>query len=463
MGVFGAMITAVSGLQAQSFALENISGNIANSQTTGFKRVDSQFVDLVTEAPARQSRSGSTLAFSRATNTIQGDLQTTGIGTNVALNGQGYFVVGERIGTNGDTPVFNDQTLYTRRGDFVLDKNGYLINGAGYYLKGATIDPQTGTTVTASTDLIKIPATQLSARQTTSVTLTANLPSTPQTNFYKTSTGAAQSELLQPSTFTTNPVTAGTVSADDTQDFLNQSSAAGSMTIYNDIGAPVNVQMRWVKVSDPQYLPDPTFGSADATWQLFYQSDSKATGTGVAWTRLGADFTFEASGKLKTPATSMVTSNVTVNGVPVNNVDFNFPNLTQFSDVNGQITNATIRQNGYSAGELQSVSVGADGRISGTYSNGQIAPLAQIAVVQFQADDALKRREGGVFEQTLESGQPVLGLQGSKLVGGALENSNTDIADEFSKMIITQQAYSANTRVITTAQQMLQDTINIIR
>ncbi|WP_342361509.1 flagellar hook-basal body complex protein [Terrarubrum flagellatum] len=461
MGVFGAMITAVSGLQAQSYALENISGNIANSQTTGFKRVDTGFLDLVTDAPRNQSVAGSTLSFSRATNTVQGDVQTTGIPTNIALNGQGYFVVGERTGTNGDTPVFSNNQFYTRRGDFALDKNGYLVNGSGYYLRGATIDPQTGTTVTASTDLIKIPSSQLSARQTSEVLYSGNLPSLPQTNYQKTN-GGATSELIQPSTYTTDPVATGTVIASDDDTFLNQSLAAGSMTIYNDIGAPVNVQMRWAKVSDPAYTTsNPAFGSTEATWQLFYQSNSTATGSAVQWTRLGTNFTFASSGQMTSPTT--VNSNVTVDGVTVTGVDFTFPTLTQFSDANGQITNSSVTQNGYSAGELLSVAVGADGRISGTYSNGQVAPLAQIAVVQFQADDALKRREGGAFEQTLESGQPTLGLGGATLVGGSLEASNTDIADEFSKMIVTQQAYSANTRVISTAQQMLQDTINIIR
>ncbi|MBN9061650.1 MAG: hypothetical protein BGP06_02235 [Rhizobiales bacterium 65-9] len=461
MGVFGAMITAVSGLQAQSYALQNISGNIANSQTTGFKRVDTSFVDLVIDGPTDRTPSGSTLSFSRATNTLQGDLQPTGVTTNIAINGQGYFVVGERTGTNGDTPVFSKQTLYTRRGDFALDKNGYLVNGAGYYLKGATIDPETGTTVTASTDLIRIPSGQLSAQQTTTVYYSGNLPNMPQTN-YQRATGTPTSELIQPASYSVNPVTTGTVAASDVPNFLNQSSAAGSMTIYNDIGAPVNVQMRWVKVSDPAYTTSaPAFGSAEATWQLFYQSDASATGAATAWTRLGGNVTFASSGQMTSP--SSTTSNITVGGVTVSGVNVTFPSLTQFSDVNGQITNSSIRQNGYSAGELQGVSVSSDGRVSGTYSNGQVAALAQVAVVQFQADDALKRREGGVFEQTLESGQPVLGLQGSSLVGGSIEASNTDIADEFSKMIITQQAYSANTRVITTAQQMLQDTINIIR
>src|SRR5215207_3213454 len=99
MGIFGAMTTAVSGLRAQSYALENISGNIANSQTTGFKRLDTSFVDLIPELPYRHELAGSVTAFSKLTNTIQGDLQSTGVPTNMALNGEGSFIVQERVGT----------------------------------------------------------------------------------------------------------------------------------------------------------------------------------------------------------------------------------------------------------------------------------------------------------------------------------------------------------------------------
>jgi flagellar hook protein FlgE len=218
--------------------------------------------------------------------------------------------------------------------------------------------------------------------------------------------------------------------------------------------------MRWAKVSADEYQPGP-FGSAEDTWALFYQSDPSATGATPQWTRIGGDFTFSSGGQLTSANT--ITTNITVSGTSVTGLSLNFPALTQFADANGQVTVSGIRQDGYTAGELQSIAVTSDGRIAGTYSNGQVAPLAQITIAQFQADDALKRRDGGVFEQTLESGQPILGAQGTRIVGGSLENSNTDIAEEFSKMIITQQAYSANTRVITTAQQMLQDTINIVR
>jgi flagellar hook protein FlgE len=106
MGIFGAMTTAVSGLRAQSYALENISGNIANSQTTGFKRLDTSFVDLIPELPYRHELAGSVTAFSKLTNTIQGDLQSTGVPTNMALNGEGYFIVQERVGTANNRPVF---------------------------------------------------------------------------------------------------------------------------------------------------------------------------------------------------------------------------------------------------------------------------------------------------------------------------------------------------------------------
>jgi len=99
----------------------------------------------------------------------------------------------------------------------------------------------------------------------------------------------------------------------------------------------------------------------------------------------------------------------------------------------------------------------------GIYSNGQTVALAQIPIAQFPADSLLKRKDGGVFEETLESGQPIFTDGGRNVIGGTLEGSNADVADEFSKMIVTQQAYSANTRIITTAQQMLQDVMNIVR
>ena len=139
MGVFGAMTTALSGLQAQSYALENISGNIANSRTTGFKRVDTSFADLVPDTSVTRALSGSVLSRSSATNSVQGDISGTKIATNVALNGDGFFIVAEGQSNLNGVPSFTQTNLYTRRGDFDFDRNGYLVNGAGYYLKGCLL------------------------------------------------------------------------------------------------------------------------------------------------------------------------------------------------------------------------------------------------------------------------------------------------------------------------------------
>jgi flagellar hook protein FlgE len=120
-------------------------------------------------------------------------------------------------------------------------------------------------------------------------------------------------------------------------------------------------------------------------------------------------------------------------------------------------------QDGYASGQLLKVSINDAGQVVGNYSNGKVLTLAQISVVQFNGDDGLQRLDGGVYAQTLESGQPLVGLAGSKLVTSSVETSNTDISSEFSKMIVTQQAYSANTKILSTAQQMLQDVLNIVR
>jgi flagellar hook-basal body protein len=141
MGIFDALDTAVSGLQAQSFALQNISGNIANSQTTAFKGTDTQFEDLLSqqgEAPSAQT-SGSVIASSSSTIAVQGNIQSTSVGTNMAINGDGFFVVEKPTGFTGGIPNFNGVNLYTRRGDFQA-QDGYLVNGAGYYLMGVPID-----------------------------------------------------------------------------------------------------------------------------------------------------------------------------------------------------------------------------------------------------------------------------------------------------------------------------------
>ena len=677
MGIFGALSTAVTGMRAQSFALENVSGNIANSQTPAFKRMDTSFVDLIPENTPSKQLAGTVVANSRATNTVQGDIQSASIGTFMAINGDGFFVVQKPDNFVDNNPVFAGIENYTRRGDFQVDKNGYLVNGAGYYLMGIPVDSSTGNLVGSVPELLQFQNDFLPAQATSTVEYRANLARTPKTADYDDD--VLGSELLNPAAFQANPVAGpnqpatftgfganitpdavavvtggavlpgtlvnggtfqingenvtvaigdtptqvrdainaamaaalptpipitaslvggalvltggdfdtniqiggsppaalmtelgltiattnatnlltqnvvsdgqtltftftdpspppgtstpfaitfgpdpgevstlqelkttlaampgalgtasvntgtgnitvtaaqmdftiaitgtadpqnfglqtlnalpanGTVVGNDLSQFIDNSIGGGAITAYDVAGSPVNIQLRWAKVDSA-----PTGGTD--TWNLFYQESSTATGTAVAWRNAGINYTFGANGQMSPLVATLTLPNVTVDGIVLGNIQMvhGAGGITQFSDSNGTVKVNLLTQNGYAAGELQTVSVSDKGRVVGSYSNGRTIDLAEITLADFNGANYLKRIDGGAFEVTDESGAPTYGAPG-KIVGSSLEGSNTDIADEFTKLIITQQAYSSNTKVITTANQMVQDLLNMLR
>ena len=445
MGILGAMATAVSGLRVQSYALENISGNIANSQTTGFKRVDTSFVDLIPDLPAGRELAGSVSAQSRLTNTVAGNLQPTGIATNMALSGEGFFVVQNPSG-NGN--------LYTRRGDFTQDKDGHLVNGAGYLLKGTLLDPTTGTAIGSGNDLVQISTQPIAASKTTEVVYRANLPSAPATPAaVAAGTSATTADRLLPASVNLAAPVPGTAA------FTDHSISGGTLTVYDALGAPSDVQLRWAKTDDASLG-----GAHKDSWALLYRSDSSGNGT---WQQAGTNVDFDVNGRITAPASNKLSiASLVIDGKTIGPVDVTFNDsngVTQFADSDGLVKPSLVTQNGYPQGTLESLSVTSDGHITGSYSNGRVISLAQVSVAQFNADDALKRLDGGVYQETLESGLPIISQNGTTIVGANVEGSNTDIADEFSKIIVTQQAYSANTRVVSTSQQMLTDVLNIIR
>lgn len=450
MGIFGALTTAVTGLRAQSYALENISGNIANSQTTAYKRVDTSFEDLIADNPPSKQLAGTVTAFSRSTNTVQGDIQNASVATFMAINGDGFFAVQKPSSFTDGQPAFDGVTLYTRRGDFQPDKNGYLVNGAGYYLMGNPVDATTGNVTGSVPQVLKFQNNLLPAQETTTIQYQVNLPSYPLTPAHDTAVPG--SELLNGTLLTAG----GDVTGTNEANFLNQTISGGAVTVYDSLGTPANVQLRWGKVDSV------ASGGAD-TWNLFYQTDSTATGATVAWANIGTDYTFDANGVLNPPITSVNIPALTVDGVAVGSVDLvHGAGVTQFADTNGNVQVNQIQQNGFAAGTLQTISVSDKGRIQGSYSNGRTIDLAEISQARFNGPDFLKRLDGGAFAATDESGTAYFGASG-KILGASLEGSNTDIADEFAKLIVTQQAYSANTRIITTANQMVQDTLNMLR
>ncbi len=249
----------------------------------------------------------------------------------------------------------------------------------------------------------------------------------------------------------------GVVIGSDSQTFLDQSIAGGATTAYDGNGAPVSLQFRWAKVESA------TLGGTD-TWNLFYQTNPSATGGQAAWVNVGTDFKFGPDGQM-TPVVGQITlTGLTVSGKSLGNVTMAFGTggLTQFADTNGNAQVNQLQQDGYAAGQLKSVSVSNEGRVVGSYSNGRNIDLAEVSIATFNGANFLKRIDGGAFEVTNESGEALYGKGGS-ISGSSLESSNTDIADEFTKLIITQQAYSANTKVITTTNTMVQDLLNVMR
>ena len=304
MGIYGAMGIAVGGLKAQSYALEQISSNIANSQTTGYKRVDTSFVDLVTDSPYWQQAGGSVQVYSRGTNTVQGDISNASVGTYMAINGDGFFMVDQQTGQSDGQPIFSGVNAYTRRGDFEIDANGYLVNGAGYYLKGFPVDASTGNISGSLPEAMVLSNDFLDANPTTEIKYRANLADYPLTA--NADPDVPNSELLNAADFANDPTTAGVgvgdgvVQGADETTFLESSISGGAITVYDQGGGPVNVQLRWAKVDSTQN------GGTD-TWNLFYLSDSTATGTDPMWTNVGTSFEFNASGQLTNPTTSSIT------------------------------------------------------------------------------------------------------------------------------------------------------------
>ena len=220
MGIFDALNTAVGGLQAQSFALQNISGNIANASTTGYKGIDTSFEDLIPDStsPSRQVAGGVT-AFAQATITTQGTVSTTTVGTNMAINGDGFFSVQKSTGTVDNVPNFSGVTDYTRRGDFQVNANGNLVNGAGYYLMGVDVDPKTGNPLGNVPQVLQFQNNFIPSQTTTSISYAANLPSTPTTAISSASASGTIDGLggLNPLDFIQNPtLTAATGYSDTT-------------------------------------------------------------------------------------------------------------------------------------------------------------------------------------------------------------------------------------------------------
>jgi flagellar hook protein FlgE len=299
--------------------------------------------------------------------------------------------------------------------------------------------------------LLQFTNSVIPAQATTTVQYQLNLPSDPKTP--NTDPTIPGSELLNPAVYATDPtLTGGSVDGADSAQFVNDSISGGAITAYDATGNAVNIQLRWAKSST---TPD--------TWNLFYQTNANpALTTDPEWANVGQyQFT---NGQLTSGGPSVTVTGMTVDGISLGNVTINHGSsgVTQFADSGGAVQVNALQQNGFAAGSLQSIAVSDKGTITGTYSNGRTIGLAQVTLATFNGPDNLQRLDGGAFAATGDSGAANYTTP-AKIVASSLEASNADIGDEFTKLIVTQQAYSANTRVITTSNQMVQDLLNTLR
>lgn len=421
-----------------------------------------------------------------ATLSASGNIQiSTGTGTDVAVNsGTAATALGISSVTRGgnvlSSPAITGSTVLsgsaTAGGAEVLSSgfsagppaDTITVNGQTltFVASGASGANQINVTDNITTLLGKIDALSGASGSSVSSSGVITLNTGTVSNLsVSSSNSAAFAALGFTSTITKNRDgggTAGTggVVGNDIATFTKESISGGAVTAYNAAGTPVNLQLRWAKTDSASLGA----GHSDS-WNLFYQTDPNATGTTVGWVNTGQAFTFASDGSLTSPSGSGITiNNVSVSGQSLGSVAFNISSggLTQYASTSGAVTINTITQNGYAAGQLRSVAVNNNGLVVGTFSNGQNLDLAQVSLSHFNGTNYLKALDGGAYAATEQSGPAIDGASGT-ISGSSLEGSNTDIADEFTKLIVTQQAYSANTKVITTANSMVQDLLNVLR
>lgn len=421
MSLTGALSSAISALSAQSQSLSMISDNIANTSTTGYKTTSAMFDDLVTASSnATSYASGGVTVSGRASITQQGLLAATSNATDIAIQGSGFFVV--TSATSGGI------TSYTRNGAFSTDNAGYLENN-GSYLEGWRTDSDgnvVGNESASNLQAINTQVASTSGSATTKTTIAANLPSDAATGDTYTS----------------------------------------SMTVYDSLGAANSMQVTWTKTgtnawsasfADPTSTSDTTTatGTASGTIAITFNSDGSLVSTSPS------PATVAVTGWTDGAADSTITMNLGTAG--------GTDGLTQYAsgETTPTVNVTSIDSDGLSYGKLSSISIGKNGVVDATYSNGQTIAIYKIAVATFADPTGLSAASDGLYSGTVTSGNAALQASGENgagtIYGSELESSTTDTSSQFSSMISAQQAYSAASQVISTVDKMYDTLISAMR
>ncbi len=423
MGIQSAMYSGVSGLNTNSQAMSVIGNNLANTNTLGFKGARTIFSDLLSSSvfgSGGASQVGRGVGLSTVDNVFsQGTFETTGSDTDVAIEGDGFFIVKE---ANNNTPY------YTRAGAFRFNEEGYLVNPEGFRVQGKLFDPATGLLAAGDPTDVQVQNTGLiEANATGRMTFTTNLD-------------ASSPELG-----------AGAI---DPADALTYNYTA-STQVFDSLGEPHLLSVFW-RLED----------TLTNTWGTGYTID----GDPLTYQALGG-LAFDPDGLLPDTdadgAPNPVVENIVIadwgNGsAPNQAVALNF-DCTQFdseSVVIGQ------DQDGYGAGNLTNVAINEEGTVVASYSNGTQIDIATLILGKFKNPNGLEMSGANLFVETGTSGAPRIGLPGPELGNiftNSLEQSNVDMGQEFVKMITAQRGFQANSKIISTVDEMLGELINLKR
>lgn len=430
MSLLRAMYAGVSGLTAETAALGVVGDNVANTNTIGFKQSRAIFADVLGSAVGSHDP-GSGVRMTRTQQIFaQGALVNTGQATDVALSGDGFLVVdGVVDGLKGN--------FYTRAGQLTLKNDGSLVTADGLNVQGYQAGPN-GTFGTSLTNVV-LPSVPIPPKATSALKVAANLDAS-------ATTPALPFDPLDPST---------------------TSNLATSMTVYDSLGNGHAVDV---------YFRKNAAGSWD--YHALAKGSEVAGGPPTGSFEIGSgSLTFDTSGALQTVTTAAPAA-PSFNGATASQaLAFDFGSettpgtgtpgtgldgLTQY----GSPSNVGAQsQDGYASGALSGVKIDSNGVVNGIYTNGQTIASGQLAIAKFQSNDGLGRAGHNLWVATRESGEAALGAVGSggrgALVAGALEQSNVDVTEQFVELISHQRAFQANSKTITTADQMLQELMTI--
>jgi flagellar hook protein FlgE len=452
MSIFGAMRSGVTGLFSQSQALGMIADNIANVNTVGFKAVRPRFSTLVTAQSSADLHSpGGVQSKVEREIDRQGLLTASAVSTDIAIAGSGFFTVNDQTDGSGNT-------FFTRAGEFRPDKDGNLVNSGGYTLMGWPID-----------DAGAVQQTNVLSAFT--VLNTANLTSAP------VSTSLIEIGANLPAAATSgdaNSLTAQVFDLQGGQHSLTLTYTKTAIANQWDITASITT----AGIVDPDENNDGTNDPLTATGAFV------ANGTRIGTINFGTDGTLSTITSTSATATDVGVVNATTERFEMTfdfdsstattadrkTVALDFGTLGQadgFTQFQGNFTPNFIEQNGKQFGSLSAVAIDENGITTALFDNGETRDIFQVPVITFNNPNGLKEATGNVYSETNSSGpsvalEPGRGGAGS-IAPSALEQSTVDLADEFTRMIVTQRAFSASTRIITTADEMLEELTRIVR